>query len=239
MKSSDSYPINKLLEPIPDTQYPDDPTLEAVAKGFRLAGRARWEAFTNAEEAKHDPLTGLLRKEYWKKDLSKRMESGAAFGIAFMDLDFFKRVNDELGHERGDKLLSDFGNCLNEQFKRKNDMISHDTLIQDPSKEIPHDNRTLGSRYGGDEFSATFNLSENSRRNNHSPYESMSEEMGYMQGVVSDFVDSQSDDIKSKRFDVSIGFAVWDPQNPTSVETLLAEADASMYENKSKNKQTV
>lgn len=59
--------------------------------------------------ARHDSLTGLLNRRALGERLSltlarcRRHERG--FALLFVDLDEFKRVNDELGHDRGDVLI--------------------------------------------------------------------------------------------------------------------------------------
>jgi diguanylate cyclase (GGDEF)-like protein/PAS domain S-box-containing protein len=60
-------------------------------------------------QALHDPLTGLSnrrvlmdRLQHELDDLSRRT---TAVGVFYLDLDRFKRVNDDLGHEAGDQLL--------------------------------------------------------------------------------------------------------------------------------------
>jgi diguanylate cyclase (GGDEF)-like protein/PAS domain S-box-containing protein len=60
-------------------------------------------------QALHDPLTGLSnrrvlmdRLQHELDDLSRR---DTAVGVFYLDLDRFKRINDDLGHEAGDQLL--------------------------------------------------------------------------------------------------------------------------------------
>jgi diguanylate cyclase (GGDEF)-like protein len=59
--------------------------------------------------ANHDLLTGLPNRRAFQEELKRRVEyaSGAGLTIAllFVDLDRFKDVNDNLGHEAGDNLL--------------------------------------------------------------------------------------------------------------------------------------
>lgn len=51
----------------------------------------------------------------------KRMKTGAA--LIFFDLDFFKEINDNYGHQSGDKMLYDFAHILMSAF-RESDVIA-------------------------------------------------------------------------------------------------------------------
>ncbi len=56
--------------------------------------------------ARHDYLTGLLNRFGLMELLSQRSETmPRQFGLFYLDLDGFKRVNDTLGHQAGDELL--------------------------------------------------------------------------------------------------------------------------------------
>ena len=59
-----------------------------------------------------DPLTGLLNRRGLEADapavLSAGAQSGLPCSLLFLDLDGLKQVNDSLGHEGGDYLLSEF-----------------------------------------------------------------------------------------------------------------------------------
>lgn len=60
--------------------------------------------------ASHDALTGLPNRLEFRRRLRARLadENGAGsnrFAIHYLDLDYFKNVNDSLGHEIGDRLL--------------------------------------------------------------------------------------------------------------------------------------
>ncbi|HXW31951.1 MAG TPA: EAL domain-containing protein, partial [Acidimicrobiales bacterium] len=60
-----------------------------------------------SHKASHDPLTGLANRALFRsrlQDSVDTVESGLA--VLFIDLDDFKVVNDTLGHEAGDQLLS-------------------------------------------------------------------------------------------------------------------------------------
>src|SRR5687767_742176 len=60
-------------------------------------------------QAYHDPLTGLPNRASFAEHLDEAMRrakrAGWPLALLFLDLDNFKRVNDSLGHDAGDRLL--------------------------------------------------------------------------------------------------------------------------------------
>jgi len=81
-----------------------------------------------------DGLTRCLTRRATERSLAAELarsnRTHAPFSIAFLDIDDFKRVNDEQGHVRGDAVLSTVGGALKEA-SRSTDCVG---------------------RYGGDEF---------------------------------------------------------------------------------------
>jgi len=85
-------------------------------------------------QATHDALTGLPNRTMLLDELSALLDAAKPeerVGLAFLDLDGFKGVNDTLGHEAGDRLLAEVARRL--------------SLATDPD-------RHLVARMGGDEF---------------------------------------------------------------------------------------
>lgn len=82
----------------------------------------------------HDPLTGLLNKRGFDIDIAKATETAKRknekIAIVFIDIDNFKSVNDNLGHEQGNILLKEIAQSINNNV-RKVDSVA---------------------RFGGDEF---------------------------------------------------------------------------------------
>lgn len=67
-------------------------------------------------EALHDPLTGLpnrtLLRDRLEHALAHSWRTGRATGVLFIDLDYFKQVNDTHGHATGDAVLIEVGGRL-------------------------------------------------------------------------------------------------------------------------------
>jgi diguanylate cyclase (GGDEF)-like protein len=93
-----------------------------------------------AHLATHDPLTGCLNRrailEQLTKEISRSRRSGPLLGsgnrvsIGFFDLDHFKQINDQYGHQTGDEVLKGIAELLSGQLR------DYDTF----------------GRMGGDEF---------------------------------------------------------------------------------------
>lgn len=81
-----------------------------------------------------DGLTGLYNHRHFQEMLATEVERGLRYGSTFtllmLDLDFFKSVNDRLGHQRGDEVLRRVSEVLMEAA-RSSDFVA---------------------RYGGEEF---------------------------------------------------------------------------------------
>ncbi len=90
------------------------------------------------EDAYTDVLTGMPNLRYFRmfaeQELRRAERSNYPVTLVMMDLDFFKKVNDELGHKTGDRVLIEVSHVLRNQMRKS------DTCI----------------RYGGDEFVGIF-----------------------------------------------------------------------------------
>lgn len=85
------------------------------------------------ELSRRDPLTGLFNRRHVMERLEAdllRVRRGKALAVVMLDLDRFKRINDETGHERGDALLKAIARAV-ESAVRQIDVVG---------------------RYGGDEL---------------------------------------------------------------------------------------
>lgn len=87
------------------------------------------------EIARRDNLTGLYNDRFLHLALERAIlesrESGRDLALVFLDLDYFKRVNDQHGHLAGSQVLREVGHLLRR-------------VVCDPEAQL--------ARYGGDEF---------------------------------------------------------------------------------------
>ncbi len=86
------------------------------------------------DQTYHDPLTGVYNRRFLSSYLEKLMlwskRNNAEIGCAMMDIDHFKKINDQFGHEKGDEVIIFFISMLRKVVRPS------DVLI----------------RYGGEEF---------------------------------------------------------------------------------------
>ncbi len=90
------------------------------------------------EESRRDPMTGLYNRRHVDRVLLDAFglanDEQGTVGVAYLDLDAFKRVNDLYGHATGDEVLKKTATVLVEQARR-DDVVA---------------------RYGGEEFVVVF-----------------------------------------------------------------------------------
>ncbi|MEN9709146.1 MAG: hypothetical protein RIQ68_1554 [Pseudomonadota bacterium] len=72
---------------------------KVMVEGFRESLRA------SLEWALIDPLTGLRNRRFLDGALQDHLARGAPFTLMILDIDHFKRVNDQHGHDAGDDVL--------------------------------------------------------------------------------------------------------------------------------------
>jgi diguanylate cyclase (GGDEF)-like protein/PAS domain S-box-containing protein len=122
--------IERKVTPIQD----QDGTVTGVVVAFHDVTAAQAKSLQMSHLAQHDALTDLPNRVLFNDRLTQAIalaeRQGKQLAVMFVDLDHFKKINDSLGHDVGDKLLQSVAGRLMACVRRS------DTV----------------SRLGGDEF---------------------------------------------------------------------------------------
>ncbi|WP_300061778.1 diguanylate cyclase [uncultured Roseobacter sp.] len=102
----------------------------AMEASRQLNRRLQGARVAAEEQALTDTLTGLRNRRGMDSILSDLIADGENFALMHMDLDYFKAVNDTMGHAAGDYVLQQVASIMLKEVR------SHDTV----------------ARVGGDEF---------------------------------------------------------------------------------------
>ena len=102
----------------------------------RVVGAASWQSVKLGELIVTDPLTGTFNRRRLQTDVSQAVQMWQRYRrpstLLLLDVDHFKQVNDELGHDVGDRALRELANILRQRLRRLDSVY----------------------RYGGEEFVA-------------------------------------------------------------------------------------
>ena len=153
-----------------------------------------------------DPVTSLPNRLHFRAEADKLIaasEPGTRSAMLFVDLDRFKRVNDSLGHARGDQLLLMVANRLR-------------TLVNAGADDGTA-SRPLLARLAGDEFTVFV-----SRTSSSEEAERIARRIALAIGEPFELHGH------SIEIGASVGVAL-SPDHGTNIETLMRAADIAMY----------
>lgn len=163
-----------------------------------------------------DNLTGLLNHRGFKQSVDRQLkiiDRGDKYAfLIFIDLNDFKQINDNFGHEMGDKALEEAAGILKNTFRNSaisggggSDIIGRiggdEFAILTTQNNVIDDAQVLGRRL--DEHIRLWNASHNEGRYSLS---------------------------------MSYGIVTYSPHQPCSFDELIQKADALMYSNKQQHK---
>lgn len=165
-----------------------------------------------------DQLTGVYNRRYMDEQLLNEIKTHRikrkTFNIAMLDIDYFKKVNDNYGHQFGDLVLQTVSQYIknnirdNEFDNRSNDWIA---------------------RYGGEEFLIVF--AESSQKDIYNKVNRLREGISKLNITDGEITASIT---------VSFGIATF-PINGKNIDSLVEKADEALYKSKNtgRNKVTV
>lgn len=157
-----------------------------------------------------DPLTLLYNRTYFMERLDQQISlsdsNHDSFAVMMIDLDGFKEVNDTLGHQAGDQVLTQFAARMRVKTR-------HADVL---------------ARYGGDEFVTIIN---NVTKDNGWSYAAEHR----LECCESPFWISTKNGVQQVSIGMSIGMAIF-PDHADTAKALLEAADEAMYEVKAKGK---
>lgn len=117
-------------------------TVEYLSEQVKVVLKKHEQYTTILNNAKFDSLTGLFNRRHgitiMEKQLDNHLKDISEHLLIMLDIDNLKPVNDQYGHDAGDRLLETFSTALTASFK-------HASCI---------------CRYGGDEFIIMLPLTE-------------------------------------------------------------------------------
>jgi diguanylate cyclase (GGDEF)-like protein/PAS domain S-box-containing protein len=149
----------------------------------------------------HDPLTGLLNRRGFVRELEHQMAYSRRYGkggaVLFLDIDDFKQINDTLGHNTGDEVISELARVVQKRL-RETDVFA---------------------RLGGDEFAVLLPdaVVGDAETVSASLLEAVRDGCGLPLG-------------DGRRVTVSLGITrFFEPGHNLTAEDILVDADMAMY----------
>ncbi|WP_219416647.1 GGDEF domain-containing protein [Pseudonocardia nigra] len=159
--------------------------------------------------ANTDSKTGLLTAAAWQhqamQQLSRARRTADPRGILILDLDHFKRVNDDHGHLAGDMVLAAVGAALRAEVR----------------------DRDIVGRFGGEEFVIML-ASPGSGHAGHAELRRIAERIRQRISELAVEIPTPDGPLTLTDLSVSIGGATF-PGDGLEVQDLIAVADAALY----------
>ncbi len=97
--------------------FSEDGSIDYLLNNIIVASTVVYYLFLYTEKAQIDVLTGLFNRETFYSDI-KRMDKSIT-GVILFDMNGLKYINDNFGHQEGDKALSTISNILYNNATRK------------------------------------------------------------------------------------------------------------------------
>ncbi len=86
--------------------------IEKILGAIEQQKRLSHELNTIRDQAQRDALTGLFNRIYANEVVDRKLRSGRTGALFMIDMDNFKAINDNYGHDAGDRTLKMFADTL-------------------------------------------------------------------------------------------------------------------------------
>ena len=101
--------------------------LEIILQELKILMRIKWLYSETKYLAITDGLTGLYNRRYFQQMLDKEFARSKRYknplSLAFFDIDHFKSINDNYGHQFGDKVIAEISKIIRNSL-RKTDYVA-------------------------------------------------------------------------------------------------------------------
>ena len=153
-----------------------------------------------------DGLTGIANRRHFddtlNTELANTLKKQSALALILIDIDYFKRYNDNYGHQGGDDCLIRVAKTLNNECKNAEDMAA---------------------RYGGEEF--VILLPDTTEDQAHGVAERI------RKAVEDLHIEHQASDV-AKHVTLSLGVSTTEPGVKMKAAALIEQADKALYKAK-------
>lgn len=120
LRHDSSFPADIIATPLSD----DKGHIAGVSMSFHDATDRQRKELALRAQTERDPLTGLCNRRGFERLLHNRLTYDAKrLALLYLDLDEFKPVNDRMGHQAGDKVLTEVSKRFAEVM-RQTDLIA-------------------------------------------------------------------------------------------------------------------
>ncbi|MCL2820720.1 MAG: GGDEF domain-containing protein [Oscillospiraceae bacterium] len=164
-----------------------------------------------SDKVHYDSLTGIFNRRYMEEALDNLVSTmqragGGLFSVFMMDIDYFKKYNDNYGHADGDICLKAVAEAIQGSLTRKDDFVA---------------------RYGGEEFAIILpNTDEDGAR-------TIAERV--LEGVRNCNIPHEKSEVAS-HVTLSLGIATGDVTSVKSGMDFIKRADEALYQSKDKGR---
>lgn len=195
-------PIDRLLDPskLPARPAPHSPL------GLKIENERLQNEINNLNNKVFiDGLTKTYNRQALELEVERLSHSRYPVHLFLFDIDNFKKLNDQYGHDQGDKILVDYAGILKKSF-RESDFVC---------------------RYGGDEMLVLMR-NEQDLIPNEKIFELKKEEILQKLQEVND--QRKSKDLP--QFVFSIGHQTYKPESGENYTNAFKQADSKLYQQK-------